>query len=195
MLTKYPANTANARAQLKHTAVREPASPPPSEKAIDEALNLQSPSTEYTPPEFKERKPEWFKPGRLFKIFSPSASELHRKEFVLLDSMNKDGQCLLMDSHIDDQDGSHGYFLRSHVLVQDFLHPDHRDSSSKCKIVYLDEYEDQSTANNAWIELEYPYNIAFAKYKYADCGILDPGSLQALRQYYLDWLRYHWQLG
>lgn len=85
--------------------------------------------------------------------------------------------------------------MRSHVMVQNYQSPDQRGTSHKCKAVYMDEYEEHGPTDNAWIELEYLYSITFAEYKYADCGNLDPNSLHDLRQYYVDWLKYHWRLG
>lgn len=188
----YAANTAHSRSHLKHSLLEQPASPPPSENAIEDGANL---SGQTAPPEYRERDHDWFTPGRLFKIFSPQLLELHWKEFVLLDTKNKEGPSLLMRSYTDEKENSRGIFLRSHVLVQSYQDPDTRRSDGKRKIVYMDEYEEHGTAHNAWIELEYLYSIAFAEYKYADCGHLDPDSLHDLRQFYVDWLKYHWRVG
>lgn len=171
--------------------------PPPSEKAIDDGgqVSLQSSATDEPPPEYRDRDHDWFTPGRLFKIFAPLDIEIHEKEFVLLDTKNKEGPGLLMRRYDEEEkEANRGYFLRAHVAVQNYQSPEARAQGGKLKVVYLDEYEDQDVEPNTWIELEHTYNIPFAKYKCVDCGVLDRGSLQDLRRFYLNWLRYHWDL-
>lgn len=94
----------------------------------------------------------------------------------------------------EEKEGNRGYFLRSHVSVQNYQEPNQRRFSSKRKVVYLDEYEDQVVVPGTWIELEHTYNIPFAKYRCVDRGVLDRGALQELRRCYIDWLKYHWSV-
>lgn len=172
--------------------------PPASEKAIDD-VNSGHGMPEITedpepPAEYEERDYDWFKSGRLFRIFAPRDVEIHEKQFCLLDTEgNKEGPGLLLHRH-SSQVGK-GSFLRRHVALKDYVDPEKRDHDAKLKVVYLDAYEEQQVPPDTWIELEHIYNIPFTKYRCTDCGILDRSSLQDLRQYFIDWLRYHWSLG
>lgn len=173
--------------------------PPPSEaeKTDDVDHNIQAAiEDEDVPPEYRDREFNWFVPGRLFKIFAPRDVEIHKKEFVLLDTKNKEGPGLLICAHHGEQgEINRGYFLRSHVAVQNYVSPQERDTRSRTKTVYLDAYEDRDVEYGTWIELEHSYNIPFAKYKCVDRGVLDRASLQDLRRSYVEWLQYHWSLG
>lgn len=172
--------------------------PPPSEpeKLTDDGYhNAQiNPEDEDPPLEYRERDFDWFVPGRLFKIFAPRDVEIHKKEFVLLDTKNKEGPGLRICGHRDEEEHTNkGYFLRSHVAVQNYIVP-HERQRSRTKTVYLDEYEDREVEKATWIELEHSYNIPFVKYRCVDRGVLDRASLQDLRRCYVEWLQYHWSL-
>lgn len=172
--------------------------PPPSEAEKMELVegSLQSSTNEDAPPEYRDREYDWFVPGRLFRIYAPRDVEIHEKEFVLLDTKNKEGPGLLIRSYDEEEEKelTRGYGLRARVLVQNYDEPDERPPQSKKKVVYLDAYEDEDVEDRTWIELEHTYNIPFAKYKCVDCGVLERSSLQDLRRCYVDWLRYHWTL-
>lgn len=170
--------------------------PPPS---VDDSHSLATMSDaiedEEPAPEYKSREYDWFTPGRLFEIFAPRDIEIHKKKFVLLDTKNKEGQGILIRNYANtEEDTNHGYFLRSHVLVQEHGHLHQRVSRAKLQVVYLDEYDDHSVAPETWIELEHTYNIPFATYKCIDHGVLDRASLKDLRTSYVAWLGYHWSL-
>ena len=170
--------------------------PPASEKAVDDIgpLTLHSSTNEEPPDEYRDRDHDWYTPGRLFRIFAPLDAEIHEKEFILLETKNKEGPGLLIRIYDEDEkEASRGYFLRSHVLVQNYQRPNQRTNTRR-KVVYLDEYEEQVAVPETWIELEHTYNIPFVKYRCVDCGVLDRGSLQDLRRCYVDWLKYNWSI-
>ncbi|KAK5958808.1 hypothetical protein OHC33_000651 [Knufia fluminis] len=196
-LTTSPANPTQGRNMRYSHQPHDTDTPPPSEKAIDDGgqLYLQSLANDEPPPEYRARDHDWFTPGRLFRIFAPHDEEIHEKEFVLLDTKNKEGPGLLIRTYNEEEkEANRGYFLRSHVSVQNYQEPDQRRGNAKRKVVYLDEYEDQAVVSGTFIELEHTYNIPFAKYRCVDCGVLDRASLQDLRRCYIDWLKYHWSV-
>ena len=170
-----------------------------SQGAGDSDPSNSLPSTTEAPAEYRERDPDWFTPGRLFKIWALEDLEIHQKEFVLLDTKNIEGPGLRVRVYgeEEEQEAMTGYFFRSHVLVQNFKPFEERpERHRRLKTVFMDEYEhEQQVGDHTWIELEHTYNIPFLKYKCVDCGVLDRSSLQDLRRCYIEWLKYHWNLG
>jgi hypothetical protein len=176
--------------------------PPPSEDAADADCRL--PMMADAPPEHRPRDYDWFMPGRYFKIWAREGNdvdiEIHEKEYILLDTKNIEGPGLLVRRLPIEQcshEGHRGSFNRTHVLLQNHDSAASRSSTtggqSRRKTVYLDEEEDE-VADNTFIELEHTYNIPFVKYKCIDYGVLTRSSLRDLRGFYVNWLRYHWEL-
>lgn len=150
------------------------------------------------PAGYRDRKPKWYVPGRLFKIWALEDAEIHQKQFVLLSSRNIEGQGLLIGLYDceDEQDGS---FLRTHVLVQgppEDEEPKFVRDEEALKQIYLDRYEAGhiEVAEQTWVELEHTYNIPFLNHKCVDCGVLSRTSLKKLRCAYIDWLKYDWEI-
>ena len=119
--------------------------------------------------------------------------------FVLLDTKNIEGPGLLMQVYADEEERktNTGYFLRSHVLVQNFEESgSHSNLASQTKrmVVFMDEDEKQRIEEHTFIELEHQYNIPFVKYPCIDYGVLGRSSLKHLRRCYLKWLHYHWDV-
>jgi len=199
-LTVFPAGSGHAKNTRYGYPPHDTDTPPASvasEKAIDDGAQtgFHLSTNDEPPPEYRDRDHDWFTPGRLLRIFAPRDAEIHEKEFVRLDTKNKEGPGLLIRVYDEEEkEASRGYFWRSHVSVQNYQGPNQRQGNAKRKVVYLDEYEDRVAVPGTWIELEHTYNIPFAKYKCVDCGVLGRGSLQDLRRCYIDWLKYNWSI-
>jgi hypothetical protein len=148
------------------------------------------------PAEYRIRQADWFIPGRMFRIWGEQDVEIHKKMFVLLDTKNVEGPGLLMHIYGEEEEpaAGMGYFLRTHVLVQNFENFQSFDSQTREKVVHMDEYEGQRVGEHTYIELEHQYNIPFEKYPCIDCGVLGRSSLKHLRRCYLKWLHYHWDI-
>lgn len=170
--------------------------PPSSDTATSDLAHKHMLSDSADPAEYRIRPADWFIPGRMFRIWGEQDVEIHKKMFVLLDTKNVEGPGLLM--HIygeeEEQAAGMGYFLRTHVLVQNFENFQSFHSQTREKVVYMDEYEGQRVGEHTYIELEHQYNIPFEKYPCIDCGVLGRSSLKHLRQCYLEWLHYHWDI-
>ena len=189
--------------------------PPPSEgQGLGDTDTTGIPSSAdptLPPPEYRERDPNWYIPGRLLKIWAPKDHEIDKKEFVLLDSKNVEGPGLLVRVY-SQEDKQAGYFYRAHVLVRP---PDPLELQSlpgpptsqpfqkvlqgatqEPKTVYLDPYEvgNVGVEKATWVELEHTYNIPFIHHKCVDCGVLSRASLKRLRVYYLNYLYFCWDL-
>lgn len=147
--------------------------------------------------DYRNREANWFLPGRLFKIWAEGDAEIHRKEFVLLDSKNIEGPGLLVRIHGEEEEQD-GFFYRAHVLVQNSKLSDFQVPAGPQgpKEVFLDDYESDRVrvAEHTWIHLEHVYNIPFINHKCIDCGVLSRQSLRKLRRCYVEWLMYRWEL-
>jgi hypothetical protein len=170
--------------------------PPSSDTATSDLAHKHMLSDPADPGEYRIRQADWFIPGRMFRIWGEQDVEIHKKMFVLLDTKNVEGPGLLMHIYGDEEEqtAGMGYFLRTHVLVQNFENFRDFDSQKKEKVVYMDEYEENRVGEHTYIELEHQYNIPFEKYPCIDCGVLGPPSLKHLRRCYLKWLHYHWDI-
>ena len=49
------------------------------------------------PEDYLTQEDDWFAPGRFFGIWAPDEIEIHKKDFVLLDSKNKQGTAVLVE--------------------------------------------------------------------------------------------------
>lgn len=67
------------------------------------SLDAAAPARTPTPEDHLEQADDWFKAGRFFSIWAHEDQEIHKKKFVLLDSMNKEGKGVLVESL--DRDG------------------------------------------------------------------------------------------
>lgn len=174
----------------------DPNMPLPTDKTLEDQTSGSGSASGDADPRYRNRDYDWFTPGRLFIILAPSDEEIHEKQFILLDTKNKEGPGLLIKILDEEKERENkGYFLRSHVLVRNYSDSSTPMRESKINAVYIDEYDDHSVEPGTWIALEHTYNIPFAKYKCIDCGMIDRGSLKLLRRCYVAWLRYHWGLG
>ena len=195
--------TSVANRNRSHGQQERSPTPPSSESHAEFPNPRYSTSTFDTeaPPEYQTRDYDWFTPGRYFKIWARDGDnvdiEIHDKEFVLLDTKNIEGPGLLVRAQASDHPSTYrGSFNRSHVLLQNHEGESARSAmatSSYQRICYMDEDEHQ-VAVNIFIELEHTYNIPFVKYKCIDRGVLARSSLRALRRFYVEWLKYHWDL-
>lgn len=50
------------------------------------------------PGDYEEQDLDWFKEGRYFSIWAPHDREIHTRKFILLHSLNKEGQGVLVES-------------------------------------------------------------------------------------------------
>lgn len=195
-MTSSIANRTNRTSQ-HHETIPAVTTPSSDHDAAD-ADRRDSPLSSEAPPEYKTREYDWFRPGRYLKIWAREGdNEIHDKEFILLDTKNIEGPGLLVRQHTTEQcEGHRGGFNRTHVLVKNHQLSMPRSpagAQASPKVVFMDEDEDP-VAENTFIELEHAYNIPFVKYKCIDHGVLTPVSLNHLRRYYVEWLKYQWYL-
>lgn len=171
--------------------------PPTSESygEGDEQRSTHSRSeTLASPAGFRQRQADWFKPGLYFQVWAPD-TDLHQKEFVLLDSQNVGGPALLVCRHrTEDCSNNKGSYWRNHIQLSNYG-KSHKPSnrSDNRKEVFMDAGEDQ-IPENTWIELDHVHNIPFGRYDCFYNGMLDLDSLDNLRGYFVEWLTYIWRL-
>lgn len=97
--------------------------PPSSDTGTADLAHERTMSEDADQGEYHIRPADWFIPGRMFRIWGEQDVEIHRKMFVLLDTKNVEGPGLLVRIYGEEQEEKEsgmGYFLRTHVLVQNF---------------------------------------------------------------------------
>jgi hypothetical protein len=174
------------------------------DKAMDRSLEQQSVSlTELLdivdpPPEFQGRPTDFFTSGKYVRIWARDRdnidAKLHDKSFILIDQQQPGATGMLVRWHDlgDDHDQRHVLEdSRSHVLLANHLHRD--APKSVRKVVYLEE-DDDPVVEDTYIELENIYKIPFSTYQCMDLGALTHASVDKLREYYIDWLKFHWKI-
>lgn len=145
--------------------------------------------------------------GRYLKIFARGGkhadSEIHEKEFILLDSKNNEGKAVLVD-HVDPSEEKEAGFERTRVSLKDL--PENV-SSTRIDVISGSRHRARSpiildyvAKNNddiadRYVRLDHTYNISFMKYKWRDLGMLSSESLTRLRLRYIEHLMEAWRLG
>lgn len=151
---------------------------------------------------------DWFVEGRYLKIFArrgdDSDREIHQKEFILLDSKNKEGTGVRV-GRITGRRLPTGWY-RKYVAVlgpsaddssDDREHPANNDRHPRSTQIHLDL--EAINANSQDLEdryarLDHTYNIPFTKYKCKDLGILTRDQLAVLRLKHIEYLTTEWDL-
>ena len=142
------------------------------------------------------RRQDWFKPGRLFSVWEPNNEDRHRVEFVLLDTRNIDGNCLMVEG----PHGGHnhqepdGNFLDEHIRVRNWAYKNTPKYDRNERAVYLSKWNTRTVDDNTWVHLERMYNVPFARFDCCDHGILDRASLVELKKAFLYNLADTWDL-
>ena len=176
--------------------------PDPSDQGAGDADRSGIHFMAEAPPEYRTRDYDWFTTGRYFKMWAREGDnvdvEIHGKDFILLDTKNIEGPALLLRRHPTEHCERHsrGSFNRTHVALENYPTSTSRSSTTakpNRRVVYMDEEEDD-VAENTFMELEHAYNIPFVKYKCIDYGVITRSSLRDLRRFYVEWLKYHWEI-
>jgi hypothetical protein len=156
---------------------------------------------------------DWFVRGRYLKIFArengDSDSEIHKKEFILLDSKNTEGTGVRVDRLASKKLPS-GWIWKYVEVVgpatsessdekahsvgkssNDRLQGTHAGSTQ----IALEEIGcDNKGLQDCYARLDHTYSIPFSKYRCQDLGILSKESLAVLRLRYIGYLANEWNL-
>ncbi|ETN39747.1 uncharacterized protein HMPREF1541_05973 [Cyphellophora europaea CBS 101466] len=187
-------NGHKTKAPSIRSSALEPAAPElrsvPSARIEPDSMEGSDEDTSYD-----KRELGWFEPGRLFKV-SKEGDPLHLKQFILLGTRNSEGPCLSVVTYDDgDPKLSTGNFFRSHVQVKEHEEENGSEiSDSRRRIVHLDEYEQREVVDNTYIVLDYSISIPFEGLRCQDRGELARGCLRDVRKYYVEWLKYYWEM-
>ena len=174
--------------------------------------NDQIPFRKKTPESFIDQTYDWFSPGRVFSIWAHEDQEIHNKIFVLLDSKNKEGTGVLVQSLNESELRRLKYSssaYRTHMKLCGYNdthnHKMHEKTSPQggnnsggsgvqLEIAHMDQYSPRIVQQNTYILVEHTCNIPFVKYPCEDYGTLDSGSLEKLRLHYVDYLIHRFNL-
>jgi hypothetical protein len=171
--------------------------PPASQD--DEGAEEQGKESRAASP-YDQQDDDWFIRGRYLKIFARgdkgSDEEIHEKEFILLDSKNKEGTGVRVD-HLKKLPSG---WSRKFVAVVGPSMNEAGDEKSQgthagSAQIALEEIGcDNKGLQDCYARLDHTYNIPFATYKCQDLGILSKESLAVLRLRYIEYLANEWNL-
>jgi hypothetical protein len=154
---------------------------------------------------------DWFVRGKYLKIFAHenggSDSEIHKKEFILLDTKNSEGTGVRVD-RVPKEKLPSGSIWKYVAIVdpaattdssEEKAHSVGKSSNDRLQGTHAQialEYigRDNKGLHDCYARLDHTYSIPFAKYKCQDLGILSRESLATLRLKYIEYLANEWNL-
>ncbi|KAK3067852.1 hypothetical protein LTR53_015016 [Teratosphaeriaceae sp. CCFEE 6253] len=176
-------------------------------------IEAAAPSRASTPEACIQQREEWYKEGRVFRIWAltdtASDVEIHDKKFILLDTKIIEGKGVRVDTHDTESLKRLASESDAHYTSMVLKGPRRRnfrdDSSSSQQrelpegldglgTVHLDRRSGRDVAPGSIIGFPHTYNIPFKRYKCEDLGMLGNDSLDELRLRYLLYLAHGWRL-
>ncbi|KAM0715091.1 hypothetical protein Q7P37_009556 [Cladosporium fusiforme] len=154
--------------------------------AADSGTDEHDPSASDQRHSYSKQEMGWFEEGRYLKIWAEEDQEIHKKEFILLDTQNEGGKGV----RIDELSSLPSGWFRTMIALDG---PFHFSDKKPClSLQYLGV--DGGGPVNRFVRLDHTYNIPFGKYECQDLGLLGGESLETLREKYIVCLAKSWKV-